>query len=362
MTDGAALPGLAIWDTGPAAAALAARLAAAGAPCRLLAPESWPADEVIVVVAARYGLEDWLRWDHAACGRGASWMPVLRDGSRVVIGPLFRRGALCFSCLFRRLHAASLTPAALIRGWLAGFAAPHESGPWLDVACAECLELAGSGSRLRCGRLVLAEGAPDALAAGVAGAGMPLLRPLEQKLQICGLLGSLRRPSSTVKVLQLCLGAAEQAGAAASVFDASANPLPFCDGTVGQPAPSVVRLRQAVEASGALVFASPAYNGTFSALAKAFIEHLGPDRLTGKVAGCIAVSAEGSACQAAGDLSRILIHCGAWVVPIAVEVPFVQRVLAEPCLPWSRLVLGRAEALGRELVATARVHGLRRSG
>ncbi len=163
MTDGAALPGLAIWETGPAAAALTGRLGAAGAPCRLLAPESWPADEVIVVVAARYGLEDWLRRDHVACGRGASWMPILRDGSRVVIGPLFRRGALCFSCLFRRLHAASLTPAALIRGWLAGFAAPHESGRWLDLACAECLELAGSGSRLRCGRLVLGEGAPDAL-------------------------------------------------------------------------------------------------------------------------------------------------------------------------------------------------------
>ena len=35
------------------------------------------------------------------------------------------------------------TPLLFGIGWLAGFAAPHESGPWLDVACAECLELAG---------------------------------------------------------------------------------------------------------------------------------------------------------------------------------------------------------------------------
>jgi NAD(P)H-dependent FMN reductase len=186
---------------------------------------------------------------------------------------------------------------------------------------------------------------------------------MSERVTLCGLLGSLRARSNTARVLDLCLKGAMEAGGTAVLFDARTRPPPLCDGSAPAGGTGeVAALIRAAAAADALVFASPSYNGTISALAKTFIEHLGPDRLTGKVVGCIGVSAEGSAAQAAGDLCRILVHCGAWVVPIMVEVPFVERVLAAPELPASRLALARAEALGRELVATVRVHRRARHG
>lgn len=175
-------------------------------------------------------------------------------------------------------------------------------------------------------------------------------------IQIMGLLGSLREQSKTDLALNRCLHASRQAGAVTSIFDLRLQPLPFCDGRDNQstyPA-DVHELRAQVRSADALLFASPEYNGSYSAAIKNILDFLGPDHLRGKIAGVIGVAADSSASNTVYHLSTILLRCGCWVLPIHAQIPASEVIFDKHSSPSAQKIFSILDALGHELVETVR--------
>lgn len=175
-------------------------------------------------------------------------------------------------------------------------------------------------------------------------------------IHILGILGSLRERSRTELALNRCLAAARQEEATTSLFDLRQRPLPFCDGRddpASYPA-AVSELRARVKSADALLFASPEYNGSYSAAMKNVLDFLGPDHLRGKIAGVIGVAADHSASNTVYHLSTILLRCGCWVVPIHAQIPASEIIFEQADSPSAQKMLSLLDALGRDLVITVK--------
>lgn len=174
--------------------------------------------------------------------------------------------------------------------------------------------------------------------------------------RVLGLLGSLREDSISARALAIVRQSSECNTITWKVFDPRLTPLPLCDGRgPTNPYPDVVEtLRNAVRNADCVVFATPAYNGTYSAVVKNMVELLGPDFLFRKIAGVVAVSAEDSASAAAANLASLLQHCGCWVVPILARLPYAESVLRNMELPRSRSLILQFELLGKAIAASCR--------
>jgi chromate reductase, NAD(P)H dehydrogenase (quinone) len=89
------------------------------------------------------------------------------------------------------------------------------------------------------------------------------------------------------------------------------------------------KLQAAVKSATAVILATPEYHGGISSVTKLVIENLGfPSVLAGKPVALLGVAAGSiGAIKALEQLRSICSHIGAIVLPLAVSIPNVQKVL-----------------------------------
>lgn len=178
---------------------------------------------------------------------------------------------------------------------------------------------------------------------------------MTQPIYVLGLCASLRPDSYTRRATEVVLASARASGAETELLDSSALMLPLCDGRLLELAPQAARsLRERVEASDALVLATPEYCGTFSAVLKNAIEWIGQDALAGKIVGVVTVAAGPSADGSLVALRELCLREGAWVIPARATVPLAEQVLASPDDAFSQCVMSHLRALGTALPEAVR--------
>lgn len=104
-------------------------------------------------------------------------------------------------------------------------------------------------------------------------------------------------------------------------------PLPGREGDLA----TLKHFRDTVSSATGVIFATPEYHGTFSALTKLAIENLGfPSVLAGKPVALLGVAAGAiGAIKSLEQLRGVCSHVGAIVLPAPVSVAGVQRVFDE---------------------------------
>ncbi len=88
------------------------------------------------------------------------------------------------------------------------------------------------------------------------------------------------------------------------------------------------KLKEAVKGATAIILATPEYHGSLSSVMKLVIENLGfPSVLAGKPVALLGVAAGSiGAIKSLEQLGSIASHIGAFVLPVPVSVPNVQKV------------------------------------
>lgn len=147
------------------------------------------------------------------------------------------------------------------------------------------------------------------------------------KVTVLALAGSTRAESLNKKLLGAAANAAEAAGAEVTLIDLATLPMPLYDGDLeknsGLPE-NAKRLKALMIEHGALLIASPEYNGGVSAVLKNAIDWAsrreGDEAPTiayrGKVAGLIAASpGRLGGARSLIALRQVLTSCGSLVIP-----------------------------------------------
>ena len=137
--------------------------------------------------------------------------------------------------------------------------------------------------------------------------------------------GTNRPDNYTARALGIVVDELRHSQVNPVVFDARALALAF----PGHPDPGDgERLRTAIAAAPGGVLATPAYHGSFCAMTKLMLEHLGfPSVLAGKPVALVGVAAGRiGAIKSLEQLKSVCAHIGALVVPGAVSVAGVQSL------------------------------------
>ena len=149
-------------------------------------------------------------------------------------------------------------------------------------------------------------------------------------VRIVAVLGTARPGNYTARALALVTDEIESRGdIALDVIDPAGMNLPF-PGTDAD-APDAKALKELVSRATGVVFSTPEYHGTYSAMTKLILENLGfPSVLAGKPVGLLGVAAgQIGAIKALEHLRSVLSHIGAIVLPGPVSVAGVQQVFDE---------------------------------
>lgn len=141
----------------------------------------------------------------------------------------------------------------------------------------------------------------------------------QTKSRVTILLGSLRAGSNSARIAALVGDGLRSQGADVEIVDPRQLDLKV----PGHPAAAAenealgVRLKAQVAASDAVVLVTPEYDGSYSAVLKILIEHLGyPSALQGKPVALIGVASGAiGALKALEHLRGICLHIGALVMP-----------------------------------------------
>ena len=149
-------------------------------------------------------------------------------------------------------------------------------------------------------------------------------------IRIAVILGTSRPDSFTSKALSLITD--ELSGldrVAVDFIDPAKLSLPFPGGD--DQSGDAAALQEIVSNATGVVFSSPEYHGTYSAVAKLIIENLGfPSVLAGKPIALMGVAAgQIGAIKALEHLRCVLSHVGAIVLPGPVSVAGVQQYFDE---------------------------------
>jgi NAD(P)H-dependent FMN reductase len=153
------------------------------------------------------------------------------------------------------------------------------------------------------------------------------------KLRVTILLGSLRAGSNSARVAGLVAAACTAAGAAVAVVDPRTLGLhlPGDPAFAAENAALAAGLRARVVASDAVLLVTPEYDGSYSAVLKILIEHLGyPSALHGKPVALLGVaSGTIGALKALEHLRGVCLHVGALVMPEAKSYAAAHRLFDE---------------------------------
>ncbi len=166
-------------------------------------------------------------------------------------------------------------------------------------------------------------------------------------IRIVAVLGTARPGNYTARALALVADEIEKRGnITLDVIDPAGMNLPFPG--MDTDVPDTKALQDIVSSATGVVFSTPEYHGTYSAMTKLILENLGfPSVLAGKPVGLLGVAAgQIGAIKALEHLRSVLSHIGAIVLPGPVSVAGVQQVFDEDgrCLDERMEVLIRGVA------------------
>lgn len=145
---------------------------------------------------------------------------------------------------------------------------------------------------------------------------------------IVSISGTSRPGNYTASALAVVNEQLRKGGVSVESIDARALTLSFPG---HDPTDDAVRLKRAVEASSAVVLATPEYHGSFCAMTKLIIENLGfPSALKSKPIALVGVAAGRiGAIKSLEQLRGVCAHVGAIVLPTAVSIAGVRNAFDE---------------------------------
>lgn len=146
-------------------------------------------------------------------------------------------------------------------------------------------------------------------------------------IRIVAISGSVRPRNYTARALALVLDEfKKQPGIAVKAIDPASLNLPFPGIDPGSEA--TMALQAEVRKAAGVVLATPEYHGSFSSVMKLVIENLGfPSVLSGKPVALLGVAAGSiGAIKSLEHLRGVCSHIGAFVLPLPVSVPNVQKI------------------------------------
>ncbi len=150
-----------------------------------------------------------------------------------------------------------------------------------------------------------------------------------QPADLCVLVGSIRADCYSLRIANLIAGIAASAGQSCTVIDPRALKLgiPHHPDGQGQAATNASELQALIKNAKSTIFISPEYDGSYSAVSKVLIEHLGyPSALSGKFISIIGVaSGKIGADRAIEHLRSVLIHIGGIVLPNHISIAEVHK-------------------------------------
>lgn len=149
-------------------------------------------------------------------------------------------------------------------------------------------------------------------------------------LRVTVLLGSLRAESNSARVAGLVVAALAVDGAVVDVVDPRRLQLcvPGAAGDEAKNAAIALQLKARVTASDLILLVTPEYDGSYSAVLKILIEHLGyPSVLQGRAVALLGVASGAiGALKALEHLRGICLHIGALVMPQAQSIAVAHRL------------------------------------
>ena len=178
--------------------------------------------------------------------------------------------------------------------------------------------------------------------------------------RIVGLGGSLRVPSSSLQALRLAVEASAAAGADVEVLDVRALGLPLFGTEVGRIPAGAARLAEEVGDADGMIWSSPLYHGTVSAVFKNALDWLqlladhDPPFLTDKPVGLIATAAGVQGLQAVNTMEFVVRALRGWAVPLVVPIARAHRAFAEDGTALDPGVGDQLARLGREVAVSSR--------
>lgn len=149
---------------------------------------------------------------------------------------------------------------------------------------------------------------------------------------LCVLVGSIRADSYSLRIANLIASIALSAGQVCEVIDPRALKLgiPHHPDDQGQATSNAGDLQAIIKSTTAVIFVSPEYDGSYSAVSKVLIEHLGyPSALSGKFISIIGVaSGRIGADRAIEHLRGVLIHIGGIVLTNYLSIAEVHKMFS----------------------------------
>lgn len=147
---------------------------------------------------------------------------------------------------------------------------------------------------------------------------------MTESMRIAAIVGTTRPGNLTRTVLKVATAQIIEQGATVDIIDPSKISLPF-PGESGDE--TTENMRATIGAADGVIFATPEYHGTFSAVAKLIIENLGfPSKLKGKPVVLLGVAAgQIGAVKSIEHLRGVCSHVGAIVLPGPTSVSNVNQ-------------------------------------
>jgi chromate reductase len=155
----------------------------------------------------------------------------------------------------------------------------------------------------------------------------------QDSLDLCVLVGSIRADSYSLKISHLIAGIAAASNHSCKVIDPRELKLgiPHHPDDQGQSVGNSAMLQALIKNAKTIVIVTPEYDGSYSAVTKVLIEHLGyPSALAGKFISIIGVaSGRIGADRAIEHLRGVLLHIGGIILPNHLSIAEVHKSFSE---------------------------------
>jgi azobenzene reductase len=155
-------------------------------------------------------------------------------------------------------------------------------------------------------------------------------------MKVTILLGSVREGRQSHRAAQYVEKRLNEKGAKADLIDLAAEPLPILGHEAGYDGGAEQRIEQVgkrLEASDAIIFVTPEYQGSFSGAIKNAIDHFFSE-FHKKAIGVVAASAGGMAgINASSQLQHVILGVGGYPMPTKLLIPKVHEAFSDSLEP-----------------------------
>lgn len=163
--------------------------------------------------------------------------------------------------------------------------------------------------------------------------------------EVCIMVGSIRKDSHSLRIASMLAHLVKKAGNSPVLIDPRTLKLgiPHHPDDQGEVAVLASELQARVKSAAKVIFITPEYDGSYSAVSKIMIEHLGyPSVLAGKPVSVIGVATGRiGAYRAIEHLRGVLLHIGAVVCPTLLSLAEIHKSAAPEELAELEQKLGR---------------------